>query len=278
MQRITLEQVKSFEQFYRLPKIFFTSDKYKDMKLESKTAYAILRDRFELSISNGWVDDEQNVYFVYTVASLEELLGCGNKKVIAIKRDLAAHGLLEEVRQGLNKPNRLYLGLAIAENDQEKRPEALVQAEVSNGHFQNGGNDTSGSVKTTLQEMSKRHPNDTNNNHTEFNETDISVKEDDGDELNIYKPAKPVSDVDLLAQQYDEDTPSKITGVKKRKLEQLANLYGAVLVSEAITKAGENDSGNLTYIERCAISMDQEMKSRFSDSHMQPWNSGNIGE
>lgn len=270
MQRITLEQVKSFEQFYRLPKIFFTSDKYKDMKLESKTAYAILRDRFELSISNGWVDDEQNVYFVYTVASLEELLGCGNKKVIAIKRDLAAYGLLEEVRQGLNKPNRLYLGLAIAENTEEKSSEAFVEAEVSNGHFQRCQNDNSGSVKTTLQEMSKRHPNETNNNQTEFSDTDIKKDEDD-DELNIFTQAKPANDIDLLVEQYDEDTPSKITAVKKRKLEQLVNLYGAVLVSEAITKAAENDSGNLTYIERCAESLDQDLKTKLSGSHMQPW-------
>lgn len=150
MQRISLEQVKTFEQFYRLPKVFFTSEKYQDMKLESKTAYAILRDRFELSLKNGWIDEEQNVYFVFTIAGLQEILGCGNKKVIAIKRDLTKFGLLEEVRQGLNKPNRLYLGIANDENTLIKDGESLVEAEVSKRHFKKCQNDTSRDVKTTL--------------------------------------------------------------------------------------------------------------------------------
>lgn len=32
------------------------------------------------------------------------------KKVIKLKKELQEYGLLEEVRQGLNKPNLLYLG------------------------------------------------------------------------------------------------------------------------------------------------------------------------
>ncbi|GAP05118.1 replication initiator protein A, partial [Fructobacillus tropaeoli] len=131
MQRISIQQVQAFEQFYRIPKALFISEKYNDMKLESKVAYAILRDRFELSVRNGWVDDDQNVYFVYTIAALGDLLSCGKNKVLGIKKDLGEHGLLEEVRQGLNKPNRLYLGLAIDENDEKNSPEPLVQAEVS---------------------------------------------------------------------------------------------------------------------------------------------------
>ena len=149
MQRISLEQVKTFEQFYRLPKVFFTSEKYKDMKLESKTAYAILRDRFELSLKNGWIDEKQNVYFVFTIAALQEILGCGNKKVIAIKRDLADFDLLEEVRQGLSKPNRLYLGVADDDNSLINDSEPLVEAEVSKRHFKKCQNDTSRDVETT---------------------------------------------------------------------------------------------------------------------------------
>ena len=149
MQRISIQQIQSFEQFYRIPKVFFTSEKYKNMKLESKTAYAILRDRFELSLKNGWIDEDQNVYFVFTVAALQEILGCGNKKVIAIKKDLAKFGLLEEERQGFNRANRLYIGVVSDESFSEKCSEALGDKEVSKRHVRKCQNDTSSSVKPT---------------------------------------------------------------------------------------------------------------------------------
>ena len=36
-------------------------------------------------------------------------MGYGKNKVIQIKQELTKYGLLEEERQGLNKPNRLYV-------------------------------------------------------------------------------------------------------------------------------------------------------------------------
>lgn len=262
MQRISLEQVKTFEQFYRLPKVFFTSEKYKDMKLESKTAYAILRDRFELSLKNGWIDEKQNVYFVFTIAALQEILGCGNKKVIAIKRDLADFDLLEEVRQGLSKPNRLYLGVADDENSLINHSELLVEAEVSKRHFKKCQNDTSRDVETTLQEVSKRHTNDTEYSDTDFNHTETNSVDDEDDDY-VYTQAH--TEMDLLVDQYIEETESKMSQVKKRTLEQLKNRYGALLVSEAITKAANNDSANMVYIQRCCETLDLEMKKNLSE-------------
>lgn len=263
MQRISLEQVKTFEQFYRLPKVFFTSEKYQDMKLESKTAYAILRDRFELSLKNGWIDEEQNVYFVFTIAALQEILGCGNKKIIAIKRDLTKFGLLEEVRQGLNKPNRLYLGIANDENPLIKGGECLGDQEVSKRHFKKCQNDTSRDVKTTLQEVSKRHSNDTEYSDIDLNHTEINSIDDEDDDY-VYTQAQ--SDIDLLVDQYIDETNSKMSQVKKRTLGQLKNQYGALLVSEAITKAANNDSANMVYIQRCCETLDLEMKKNFPKS------------
>ena len=79
------------------------------MRLESKFAYALLKDRFELSIRNHWVDKDKNVFLIFTVKELENVLGCKRDKVIAIKRELTQYGLLEEERQGLNLPNRIYI-------------------------------------------------------------------------------------------------------------------------------------------------------------------------
>ena len=110
MKRISARQVQSSERFYRIPKIFVESPLYKPMSTDAKFTYAILKDRFELSLRNNWIDKNGDVYLIYTITELQEILGYGNKKVIKLKKELQEYGLLEEVRQGLNKPNLLYLG------------------------------------------------------------------------------------------------------------------------------------------------------------------------
>ncbi|HEM4919834.1 TPA: replication initiator protein A, partial [Streptococcus suis] len=110
MRRISVEQVQTSERFYRIPKVLVESVYYRQMSTESKFTYAILKDRFELSLKNNWVDENGDVYLIFTVEELQSILGYGKNKVIKIKKELAEYGLLEEVRQGLNKPNLLYLG------------------------------------------------------------------------------------------------------------------------------------------------------------------------
>ena len=46
----------------KLPKILFEDEKYMDMKLEVKVAYSILKDRLELSLNRGWIDEEGAVF------------------------------------------------------------------------------------------------------------------------------------------------------------------------------------------------------------------------
>ncbi|EUI22876.1 hypothetical protein Q114_02863, partial [Staphylococcus aureus M1440] len=131
------------ERFYQLPKVFFTNPNYKDLSNDAKIAYAILRDRLQLSIKNNWIDTDGNIYFIYTVADLEVILNCGNKKITKIKKELENVDLLIQKRQGLNKPNLLYLlKPAITKNDiyeidkAENEDDPLPDKEVSKGHVQ----------------------------------------------------------------------------------------------------------------------------------------------
>lgn len=166
MKRISARQVQSSERFYRIPKIFVESPLYKPMSTDAKFTYAILKDRFELSLRNNWIDKNGDVYLIYTVTELQEILGYGNKKVIKLKKELQEYGLLEEVRQGLNKPNLLYLGNVdyqdVSTEEIHSKPSSV--AEVSKRHFQKN----QGNVKMTRQKMSKRHANDTENSETEL--------------------------------------------------------------------------------------------------------------
>lgn len=133
MERISLAQVNNGERFFRVPKLLFESELYKKMSAESKLLYAILKDRFELSVKNNWIDADGNIYFIFTVEEIGEMLGYGKDKVIKLKKELKKYDLLEEVRQGLNKPNLIYLGSLKVEN--VAKP--LIPAEFGNSDFQN---------------------------------------------------------------------------------------------------------------------------------------------
>ena len=135
------------------------------MSTDAKFTYAILKDRFELSLRNNWIDKNGDVYLIYTITELQEILGYGNKKVIKLKKELQEYGLLEEVRQGLNKPNLLYLG---------------------NIDYQALPTEETHSNPSATAEMSKRHANDTENNETELS-----------NDTNRYKSESSLSDLSI---------------------------------------------------------------------------------
>ena len=149
--------------FYRIPKILFTDPVFRKLSTEAKLLYGLLLDRMQLSIRNRWLDEEGRVYIYYTVKNLMEDLSCGNKKISGLLAELDDRhgiGLISRVRQGLGKPDRIYV-------------HKCVRPEMSEEPFQRCQNDTSGDVEWTRPDMSKRHTNDTDKNKTEKNETDL---------------------------------------------------------------------------------------------------------
>lgn len=175
MERISLAQVNNGERFFRVPKLLFESELYKKMSAESKLLYAILKDRFELSVKNNWIDADGNIYFIFTVEEIGEMLGYGKDKVIKLKKELKKHDLLEEVRQGLNKPNLIYLGSLKVEN--EAKP--LIPAEFGNSDFQNSEIPNSGTLENRSQDFGISEPNDTDSSEPEFSDTDFNLEEEE---------------------------------------------------------------------------------------------------
>ena len=114
MKRITANQYQTSERYYKLPKLLFESDHYKDMKLEVKVAYAVLKDRLELSLSKGWIDEDGAIYLIYSNSKLMTLLGCSKSKLLSIKKTLREYGLIDEVQQSSSDKgrlaNKIYLG------------------------------------------------------------------------------------------------------------------------------------------------------------------------
>lgn len=155
--------------FYRIPKLLFQDERYKSISAEAKTLYGILLDRMELSLRNGWLDANGRVYIIFTVEEIMASLGCANKKAVSLLNELEQKaGLIERKRQGLGKPNLIYVKNFIS----------------GNGHFLKCQNDTSGNVKTTLQEMSKSHANHTDYSNTENSHTDNLSFPDQNDRIS----------------------------------------------------------------------------------------------
>ena len=81
----------------------------KDFIIDAKLLYAIFFDRVSLSIKNGWVDENGRVFIYYSVINICEILNCGTQKACKLLDELEIFGGLERRRQGLGKPNKLYL-------------------------------------------------------------------------------------------------------------------------------------------------------------------------
>ena len=100
-------EVEKF-QYFQLPKWLF-KEPYKKLSNNAKIMYALLYNRLDLSLESKWHDRNGKVFMYFTTAEFCEELGCSEKTVTKIKKELVTSGLLKEERQGLTKPNRLYI-------------------------------------------------------------------------------------------------------------------------------------------------------------------------
>ncbi|EJX41206.1 replication initiator protein A, partial [Enterococcus faecium R499] len=135
------------EKYYQMPKVFFTNEKYMDLSNDAKIAYMLLKDRFDYSVKNNWVDSDDNIFFIFTVEELMKLLQCREGKVSKIKKELEKAGLLKQKRGRVNKrdgkiesmPNLLYLGKPEVTNqdvfkimEEEDNTDTTVIAKIAN--------------------------------------------------------------------------------------------------------------------------------------------------
>ena len=95
--------------FYRIPKLLFTNPKFKNISCEAKLIYGLMLDRMGLSSKNNWVDENDNVYIIFSNEEIAQMLNCGVKKVIKLISELKCCKLIEVKRQGLGKPNLIFV-------------------------------------------------------------------------------------------------------------------------------------------------------------------------
>ena len=133
--------------FYRIPKVLFTEERFKNISAEAKVLYGLLLDRMSLSAKNGWQDKENRVYIIFTIEDIMEAMGCADQKAGKLLHELESKcRLIERKRQGLGKPNLIYVKNFVT---------------PSESRFLNRENHDSGEVKITDQEPLKSRSNNT---------------------------------------------------------------------------------------------------------------------
>ena len=181
---IKKSEVTGFLSFFKFPKPFIYDEKYKSLSNHAKLLYMLLFGRLELSIKNGWHDRDGNVFQYYTNEQLMVDLNSSEKTIIKFKIELKDVGLLKEVRQGNNLPNRIYISAV----------DGTVNSTVSELEILQ-----SGTVKTTVSELEILQTNKTDNNEIDNNNNKLLICKEIISYLNL--KAKKNFKVDTASHQ-----------------------------------------------------------------------------
>lgn len=97
--------------YYQIPQELFVNSLYKEnLNSDSKILYSFLLDRLSLSQKNHWFDEYGRVYLIFTREEVRDKLCLSEKTVTKAFKQLADTNLIAEKRQGLGKPNLIYVG------------------------------------------------------------------------------------------------------------------------------------------------------------------------
>lgn len=208
-------------QYVKLPLLLFNDELYKNnLSLSAKVIYAFLRDRLEMSIRNGWTDDNGDIYMYYEQMSLVDAVGISKNTVIRAFKELVAIGLIDTVRHGLGKPNRIYL---------RKLDCTFGTSIVPKCDFRSAKKGLLESNNAT-SEVPKRDSNQTNINQTNINQTNRT-----NDLVVVVKNAR---DNTTSENECQEESVKKCVAVYENNIRPIAGEIERDMVVELITSYG----------------------------------------
>ncbi len=174
--------------YYQVPKELYINARYKTTTSnDAKMLYALLLDRMELSRANNWVDSDGTIFLIFKREDLADMLGICTTTVWRAIKQLKEVGLIAEKRQGLNKPNLIYIGKidysvpeqteSSDENSDNSSDSKAIPTDIEKLNVRTFNNSTSGVLNDKCQDFEKVKTNKTdinnpNKNNTDFNETE----------------------------------------------------------------------------------------------------------
>ena len=189
-KRISKLELKN-KLFFQFPKFLMLDDNYRKLTNDSKVLYVLYYERSRLSLKNNWVDDNNFVYIKYKNEKAMEILNCRSEKLSKIKKELKKYGLIDEVRQGKNKPNIIYVlepTLSNIDVDEFNDLEASEIHGYSKIEYPDIRKSNTGNSKIECQDVRK-----SNKSNNDLNNNDLSIKEEcenfshDSDEIKLSK-------------------------------------------------------------------------------------------
>ena len=167
--------------YYQIPQELFVNSLYKEkLNSDSKILYAFLLDRLTLSQKNHWFDEDGRIYLIFTREEVQDKLCLSEKTVTKAFKQLNDTNLIAEKRQGLGKPNLIYVGKI-------QHEEIINDIEQENIQVLNSKNYGSRKVKNTTLDteiLLAINPNNIKTNiiktdsiNPESNEESISLNE-----------------------------------------------------------------------------------------------------
>ena len=293
--RISLEQVLNSEDFYQLPKMIIKAKYYRKLRAEAKLMFALFRDRITASLTNvkqgdmRFVDECGDIFIYYSIEELVQDLGWGRDKIIKLKKELIRYGLIDEVRQGVTKANRIYVKNIITDINilnmdfEEAKPliNAVKSTEVGKCDFKKSENSISRSRKIRLQEVvkldssknkesknkksnniSSRKPGKNSNEFSQSAETNQSLSQN---QSTPFVEQKYYSLLQIIADKYNEQLfgfPNVLTMTHNQKMkigQYLASGYvTSAEVLNMIERIPKDSTSPLAYLLKSLENLKQE--------------------
>ena len=169
--------------FFKIPHQLIDDPKFKQLSIAAKLLYGLLLDRMSLSAQNGWHDNTGRVYIYYTVNDVCQDIGCGRNKAMRLLAELdtvKGIGLIERKKQGQGRPDKIFVKRITVQENAENAPETeqvptTPVSEVDFSDVHRSENPTSRGRKNRRLEVSKANPNKTDENQTNFIQTNLSI-------------------------------------------------------------------------------------------------------
>ena len=192
--------------YYQIPQELFINKLYKEkLNSDSKILYAFLLDRLSLSQKNHWFDELNRVYLIFTRGEVQEKLCLSEKTVTKAFKQLTDTNLIVEKRQGLGKPNLIYVGKI-------QHEEIITNIEQENLQVLNSKNYGSREVKNTILDVEKFPTINPNNIKTNITNTN-SINPQNNNvciSLNVVKEKCQLNDFSKEEQTMLEDVIERL--------------------------------------------------------------------
>lgn len=101
-------QLSESQSFYKFPKQLFNTP-YNKLSNDAKILYMLLWDRHALSDSNRWRDKDGRIFIYFSRDEAMEMINVSHGSIGKIFKELKDLELIDEIRQGIKRPNIIYL-------------------------------------------------------------------------------------------------------------------------------------------------------------------------